>query len=92
MAGVARVGVDTINSIPPVTILGTIQTNVKITGINIAVIGDPITTHPGGGLHSVSKVNTGNSNVKIAGILIARNGDSTSCGHNINSGSNTVSA
>lgn len=92
MPGVARVGVDTINSGPPVVIQGTLQTTVKIAGVNVAIVGDNITPHPGGGLHSSSKISAGNTKVKLAGIDIARNTDPTLCGHNINTGAPKVIA
>ena len=59
---------------------------------DVAIVGDSITSHPGGGLHSISTITAGNSNVKIAGVDIARDTDLTLCGHNINSGSATVIA
>lgn len=92
MAGVARVGVDTINSVPPALIQGTLQTSVKIAGVNVAVVGDAIAPHVPGGVHNVSTISSGNSNVKLAGIAIAINGSTTTCGHSVNSGSGTVNA
>lgn len=91
MPGVAQIGVDTINSGPPVTILGTLQTNVQIAGINVAIVGDLITAH-GSAPHAAATISTGNANVKLAGIDIAIDTSATTCGHVVNSGSATVIA
>lgn len=91
MAGVARVGIDIIDSGPPVVIAGTLQATVVIAGAPVAIVGDAITSH-GSSPHDASVISSGAGNVVIAGTPIARNGDSTTCGHTINSGAGNVVA
>lgn len=87
MAGATRVGVDSAGA----TIIGPGQSNVKVNGSTISVLGDSVTPHnPPDTPHKGSPVMvSASSTVFAGGIAVVRAGDSASCGHSA-SGSNNV--
>ena len=88
MPAVAVCTVDTINTghacDTTAGIQGALQTNVKIGGNNVAVVGDAIAPHTilsaDACVPHSSVINAGSSKVFIAGIPVARVGDSADAG------------
>jgi uncharacterized Zn-binding protein involved in type VI secretion len=59
------------------------SSNVFAHGKKIALIGDAVTPHSGGGAHNSAIMITGSSKVFVNGRGVVRSGDVASCGHTV---------
>ena len=57
------------------------QDFVRIDGLHVVLVGDPVTPHPGGGLHAGPHMAEGSPFVRISGIAVCRQGHLADCGH-----------
>ena len=79
MAGVSLVNVHAAGG----TIVGAVQTFVRVNGSPVALVGAAIAPH-GIGPHAAAAMAQGSTLARINGVAICREGDAATCGHTAN--------